>query len=92
MADAFVERVPVEGGLTLRAIVRPDDFDAGRRPLHDVVDELDSGLLAGAAAQPLDAFLLGVSQDRQTPLGLAVLLLLLRRGHGRSPSRSETRV
>src|SRR5713101_8242094 len=52
--DAFVEQVPMEAGLELRAVVGLDLHDVERQLLDDVVDELDRGLLIQALIDPQD--------------------------------------
>src|SRR5712692_4908341 len=52
--NAFVEQVPMEAGLELRAVVGLDLHEVERQLLDDVVDELDRGLLIQALIDPQD--------------------------------------
>jgi hypothetical protein len=52
VADAAVEKMPVEGALELGAVVGLDDLDPERQLLEDVVEELDGGLLVGGRVEP----------------------------------------
>lgn len=53
--DPAVEQMPVEGRLELRTIVGLDHFHFEWKPLEDLVDELDRGLLVAALVDAKDA-------------------------------------
>ena len=48
VADAAVEKVPVEGSLELGTIVSLDDLDLEGEPFEQVVEELNGGFLVAA--------------------------------------------